>query len=108
MKPYKYCQSCGMPASQDPGCGGTEKDGSKTSKYCSYCYVNGEFRCPEIDTATKMQKFCIEKMKEQGMNGFVAWLFTRGIPRLERWLMRRFYIACQQLTTMLALLVVHS
>ena len=26
-----------------------------------------------------------EKMKEQGMNGFVAWIFSRQIPRLERW-----------------------
>ncbi|MFT4304489.1 MAG: zinc ribbon domain-containing protein [Candidatus Woesearchaeota archaeon] len=85
MKKYKFCQSCGMPMSKDPQKGGTEKDGSKNLKYCSYCYQNGNFTSPEIDTAKKMQAFCIEKMKEQGMPRFIAWIFTRGIPKLERW-----------------------
>jgi hypothetical protein len=74
-----------MPISKDPKQGSTNKDGSKNLTYCSYCYEDGAFLSPEIDTAKKMQKFCIEKMKEQGMNGIVAWLFTRNIPRLERW-----------------------
>jgi len=85
MKNYKFCQSCGMPLKQDPQHGGTEKDGTKSPKFCSYCYQNGEFTSPEIDTAEKMQKFCIEKMKEQGMPKFIAWIFTRNIPKLERW-----------------------
>lgn len=85
MKTYKFCQSCGMPAAHDPGKGGTEKNGSKNEMYCSYCYQNGAFVRPEIDTAKKMQAFCIEKMQEQGFSKFKAWIFTRGIPRLERW-----------------------
>ncbi|MBU4607824.1 MAG: zinc ribbon domain-containing protein, partial [Methanobacterium sp.] len=47
--------------------------------------VDGEFTSPEIDTPQKMQEFCIEKMKEQGMPRPIAWVFTRGIPKLERW-----------------------
>ena len=85
MKTYKFCQSCGMPMNKDPKKGGTEKDGSKNMKYCSYCYQNGKFTSPEIDTPKKMQTFCIKKMNEQGMPKFIAWIFTRGIPRLERW-----------------------
>ena len=85
MKRNKFCQSCGMPMSKDPQKGGSEKDGSKNQKYCSYCYQSGEFTSPEIDTPQKMQVFCIGKMKEQGMPKFIAWIFTRGIPRLERW-----------------------
>ncbi|MFC1612927.1 zinc ribbon domain-containing protein [Patescibacteria group bacterium] len=85
MKKNKFCQSCGMPFSKDPQGGGTEQDGAKSIKYCSFCYQNGEFTSPEIDTPEKMQKFCIVKMKEQGMSKFIAWIFTRGIPRLERW-----------------------
>ena len=86
MKSYKFCQSCGFPLKKDTKGGGSEKDGSISPKYCSMCYENGEFLSPpEIDTAQKMQKFCIEQMKSSGMNGFVAWLATRGIPRLERW-----------------------
>ena len=83
--PSAMCQSCGMPLSKDPKHGGSEKDGSQSTLYCSYCYQNGAFTSPEIDTAKKMQDFCYAKMKEQGMSKLTAWLFTRGIPRLQRW-----------------------
>ncbi|NCO31548.1 hypothetical protein GW891_01725, partial [bacterium] len=46
MKEYKFCQSCGYPLDQDKKGGGTEKDGSKSKKYCSMCYLNGEFLSP--------------------------------------------------------------
>lgn len=85
-KTYKFCQSCGFPLKKDKKGGGTEKDGSLSKKYCSMCYENGEFlNPPEIDTPQKMQKFCIEQMKKAGMNGIIAWLATRPIPKLERW-----------------------
>ncbi|MFA6190118.1 MAG: zinc ribbon domain-containing protein [Candidatus Staskawiczbacteria bacterium] len=85
-KIYKFCQSCGFPLNKDKKGGGSEKDGSKSAKYCSMCYENGLFlNPPEIDTAEKFQKFCIEQMKKAGMNGFFAWLATRPIPTLERW-----------------------
>jgi hypothetical protein len=81
----KFCQSCGMPMKKDPQHGGMNADGSKSTEYCSYCYKDGAFSSPEIDNPKKMQEFCIGKMKEMGMPGFVAWLFTRGIPKLKRW-----------------------
>jgi len=84
-KTYKFCQSCGMPISKDPQGGGSKKDGTKTTKYCSYCYQDGEFANPEIDTPKKMQTFCIEKMREQGMPKIFAWILTGSIPKLERW-----------------------
>ena len=40
----KYCQSCGMPMGNGDELYGTEKDGSKSSDYCSYCYENGTFK----------------------------------------------------------------
>lgn len=80
----KFCQSCGMPLKSDPGHGGTEADGRKSEDYCSYCYVDGQFMQPDM-SAKEMQAFCMEKMQEQGMAKLVAWLFTRGIPRLKRW-----------------------
>jgi len=64
--------------------GGTNADGSKNPDYCSYCYKEGGFVQPDF-TAAQMQTFCIEKMKETGMPGFVGWLLTRNIPKLERW-----------------------
>lgn len=50
------------------------------------CYEDGKFLSPpHIDTAQKFQKFCIQEMKKDGMNGILAWILTRGIPKLERW-----------------------
>ena len=85
-KTYKFCQSCGFPLAKDKKGGGTEKNGTHSVKYCSMCYENGVFLTPsEVNTAKKMQKFCMQEMQKDGMNRFIAWLATRGIPRLERW-----------------------
>jgi len=82
----KFCQSCGYPMKKDENGGGTDTDGSISSKYCSMCYAKGEFlNPPEIDTAKKFQEFCMQEMKKDGMNGILAWVLTRGIPKLERW-----------------------
>ncbi len=32
-----------MPLKQDPEHGGTEADGTKSPRYCSYCYQDGKF-----------------------------------------------------------------
>ena len=82
---YKNCQSCGMPMKKDPENGGTNLDGSKSTKYCSYCYAQGEYLSPEIDSAEKMQDFVKEKLKSMGFPGFLAGMFTKGIPKLDRW-----------------------
>ena len=83
-KVYKNCQSCGMPLKRDEKGGGTKVDGSKSTMYCSYCYVNGKFINPEM-TAREMQQLVTKKLKEMKYPGFIAWFFTSGIPRLERW-----------------------
>ena len=83
-KAYKSCQSCAMPLKHDPQGGGTEADGTKSAMYCSYCYQDGKFT-GDFKTAKEMQDFCIMKMVEMKYPKFVAWLFTRGIPKLERW-----------------------
>ncbi len=86
MKENKICQSCGYPLKQDENGGGTETDGSLSKLYCSMCYKNGSFLSPpEVDNAKKMQEFCIVEMKKDGMNGILAWILTRGIPKLKRW-----------------------
>jgi hypothetical protein len=77
MREYKFCQSCGFPLKKDKKGGGTEKDGSLSKEYCSMCYENEELLTPpEIDTAQKMQTFCIQEMKKDGFNSFFAWLAT--------------------------------
>ena len=37
----KFCQSCGMPLTEDIL--GTNADGSKNEDYCMYCYKDGKF-----------------------------------------------------------------
>ena len=82
-KENKFCQSCGMPMSKSPHGGGTNADGSKNTDYCSYCYQNGVFtvEC----TVKEFQEHCRQKMIEGGHNKFLAWLYTRGMSRLDRW-----------------------
>ena len=80
----KTCQSCAMPLKKDPKGGGTEKDGSKSAKYCSLCYRDGAFTQPDM-TAKEMQALAKGKLKELGFPGFLAGFFTAGIPKLERW-----------------------
>lgn len=81
---YKNCQSCGMPLKKDKKGGGTHADGTKSTMYCSHCYVDGNFTKPDI-TAIQMQTFVKGKLKEMGFPGFLAVFFTKNIPKLERW-----------------------
>ncbi|MEP3276359.1 MAG: zinc ribbon domain-containing protein [Stappiaceae bacterium] len=78
------CQSCGMPIKKDPQKGGTEADGSRSSTYCSLCYRDGRFIHPDF-SVSEMQAYCVTQLKKKGMPGIMAWLFTRGIPKLDRW-----------------------
>ena len=80
----KICQSCSIPLAKDPEGGGTEADGSRSEKYCSLCYRNGAFEHPDFSVG-EMQEHCIEQLRRQGMPRFMAWIFTRSLPRLERW-----------------------
>lgn len=83
MSENKMCQSCGMPLKKDPKGGSTNADGSKNEKYCSYCYEKGEFTWK--GNVDDFQEFCKKMMIDGGHNRFIAWLFTRGMRRLERW-----------------------
>jgi hypothetical protein len=83
-KAYKYCQSCGMPMHKDELGGGTSADGSTSLMYCSRCYQNGKFTSPDM-TVDEMKALVKGKLKEFGFPGFIAGIFTRNIPKLERW-----------------------
>ncbi|CDN32307.1 Transcriptional regulator [Mucinivorans hirudinis] len=73
-----------MPLSKDPGRGGTNADGTHSEKYCGYCYLSGEFTY-KTDNVKEFQEHCRQMMRQKGMNPLVAWLFSRGYARLERW-----------------------
>ena len=80
----KFCQSCSMPMDQDPGQGGTEADGAKSAKYCSYCYKDGKF-VDNFTSSKEMVSFVKEKLKEMGHGPLKRWFYTSHIPQLERW-----------------------
>jgi hypothetical protein len=83
-KIYKNCQSCGMPLKKSPNGGGTNADKSISTMYCAYCYEDGHFKQPDW-TVAQMQEFSKGILKKMGFPGFLATLFTKGIPKLERW-----------------------
>jgi hypothetical protein len=73
-----------MPLSKDPEGGGTEADGSKSAKYCSYCYKDGKFITPDM-TVEEMMALVEGKMKEMHIPGFMAKSIAKSTPKLERW-----------------------
>jgi hypothetical protein len=78
------CQSCGMPI-RKYGIRGTEKDGSKSDKYCVNCYRKGEFAWPGA-TAEQMQIYCMSILTtEKHWPAFLARMATSSIPKLDRW-----------------------
>lgn len=73
-----------MPLDQDPGKGGTEKDGSKSAIYCSLCYEKGQFK-DNFTEARQMVDFVKGKLKEMGHGPLKRWFYTSHIPMLTRW-----------------------
>ena len=80
----KFCQSCGMPMEKDTAGGGTNKDGSKNNKYCSLCYVNGDFK-DNFKSSGEMVSFVKDILKKQGYSFLKRWFYTSHISQLERW-----------------------
>lgn len=60
----KFCQSCGMPLTQETK--GTNADGTRNEDYCIYCYKDGKFtmNC----TMEEMIQFCAQFVDEVNKN----------------------------------------
>ena len=78
----KMCESCGMPLKDDVK--GVKKDGTKTDRYCMYCYENGEFKQPDATPETMME-YSVKGMSEKGWPKFLAKLMVKRTPKLPRW-----------------------
>lgn len=80
------CQSCGIPLHIDPHQGGTNADGSKSNKYCGFCFQSGIFVDDGITLEQKIEKnikLAVEKMhltEPQARE-----LAESVLPNLERW-----------------------
>ncbi|WP_410493404.1 zinc ribbon domain-containing protein [Chryseobacterium sp. StRB126] len=62
----------------------TNLHGSISTMYYDNCYEKGQFKQSDT-TAKEMQDFVKNKMKTMGFSCFLASLFSKGIPKLERW-----------------------
>lgn len=81
-----FCQSCSMPLSQSD-LKGTEADGSKSEKYCAYCYQHEAFVDPDM-TLTPMIDVSAQGWVDQDPNLTVKQAKARLaqiLPHLERW-----------------------
>ena len=82
----KQCQSCGMPlvTKRAGDCRGTERDGSRSDKWCSLCYQDGAFVGPGC-TLQEMLVIVDNALKEKGSGRVFRWMAASQLPKLERW-----------------------
>lgn len=89
MNTDKLCQSCAMPLN-DKGTDfrGTEKDGSKSDKFCAHCYRNGAYIEPNLPFEDMVTRG-IDGMEKSNANFFKKFLMRKSYPtllkQLERW-----------------------
>ncbi|MCL2593191.1 MAG: zinc ribbon domain-containing protein [Defluviitaleaceae bacterium] len=86
MENQKFCQSCGMPMGETDEMYGLNADGTKSTDYCSYCFVNGNFNSPN-ETLEEMIESVIPhvveatKMSEEDARK----MCNEFMPQLKRW-----------------------
>lgn len=87
-KEMKFCQSCGMPLTEEIL--GTNADGSKNEEYCIYCYKDGaftgEFTMEEM--VESCAQFVDEYNKNTGQNltqEELKSMLRQFYPTLKRW-----------------------
>lgn len=83
MENKVFCQSCSMPLDK-PEMMGTEKDGSKSKEYCTYCYQNGAFINP-IMTLNEMKTLVKEQMEKRKIDAGIINMAVSSLPNLKRW-----------------------
>lgn len=83
MEPKIFCQSCTMPI-DNMADRGTEKDGSKSSEYCKYCYQNGALVNPNM-SLEEMRSLIITQMQKMNLPPHIINQSVQNLPYLKRW-----------------------
>ncbi len=83
MSNNQFCQSCSMPLDK-PEMMGTEKDGTKSKEYCTYCYQHGAFVNPSM-TLPEMTKMVKEQMEKRKIDKELITKAVNILPSLKRW-----------------------
>jgi radical SAM superfamily enzyme len=63
---------------------GTEKDGSRSHEYCTYCYQNGAFINPGM-TLDEMKVLVKEQMEKMKIDHNIIKMAVSSLPFLKRW-----------------------
>ncbi|MFM9910301.1 MAG: zinc ribbon domain-containing protein, partial [Chitinophagaceae bacterium] len=63
---------------------GTEKDGSKSKEYCTYCYQNGAFMNPNM-TLEEMNVLVKTQMEKMKIDARIISMALTSLPQLKRW-----------------------
>ena len=63
---------------------GTEKDGSRSSEYCKYCYKEGTLVEPDM-TLEQMQDLITKQMHKMHLPENIIQNSLHALPRLKRW-----------------------
>jgi len=86
MENTTFCQSCGMPLTEEK-LHGKNKDESISKDYCCYCFPNGEFNNPD-ETLEQMIESVIPFMIESGDfpdEESARKVCQEHMPHLKRW-----------------------
>ena len=88
MMKQKFCQSCGMPLTDDVL--GTNADGTKNEDYCMYCYKDGQFL--QDCTMEEMIEHCAQFVNavNEGLEKPITkeeyiGMMKSYFPQLKRW-----------------------
>ena len=63
---------------------GTEKDGTISNEYCTYCYQNGSFVNPNM-TLDEMKALVKEQMEKRKIDTGIINMAVCSLPYLKRW-----------------------
>jgi len=75
-----------MSLDKDPNKGGTNLDGSKSDKYCSFCFQNGKFTDEGITLREKIEKnIQIAVSRLNILESKAREMAESLLPTLERW-----------------------
>lgn len=79
------CESCGMPLARDEDAG-TEADGSRSTRYCTYCYRDGRFTEPDLTREQAVERYAPMMAANLGMPVEKAReMVARYLSTLPRW-----------------------
>jgi len=83
MEPKMFCQSCTIPIDNIVD-RGTEKDNSKSSEYCKFCYKNGAFTKPDM-TFEEMKSNVTIQMQEINLSNDIIQKSLDRLAHVKRW-----------------------